>query len=89
MSPFARKKDSTHRAVVQAFKDAHWSVIETWRAPDCPDFFAASNGRTVAVEVKSKGGKLTPAQEKFRKTWTGEYYVVSTLDEAQQILGAK
>jgi len=43
----------------------------------------------VAVEVKSKGGKLTPAQEKFRKTWTGEYYVVSTLDEAQQILGAK
>jgi hypothetical protein len=86
---FARKKDGTHQAIVQAFRDASWQVLETYRAPDCPDFFAAHDGRTVAVEVKSKGGKLTASQEKFRQTWTGEYYVVSTLDEAQQILGAK
>jgi len=75
--------------VAQAFRDAGWAVISTYQAPECPDFFAAHNGRTVAVEVKSKGGKLTASQEKFRQTWTGEYYVVSTLDEAQQILGGK
>jgi len=89
MPRFARKKDATHEMVADAFRKAGWSVVDTYRAPDCPDFFAASNGRTVAVEVKSKGGKLTASQEKFRQTWTGEYYVVSTLDEAQQILGAK
>ena len=75
--------------VADAFRQAGWSVIDTYRAPDCPDFFAASNGRTVAVEVKSKGGKLTAAQERFKATWGGEYYVVSTLDEARQILGGK
>ena len=89
MPRFARKKDGTHQIVADAFRQAGWSVVDTYRAPDCPDFFAASNGRTVAVEVKSKGGKLTASQEKFRQTWTGEYYVVSTLDEAQQILGVK
>jgi len=89
MPRFARKKDGTHAKIVFYFVASGWQVIETWRAPMCPDFFAAKDGRTVAVEVKSKGGKLTSSQEKFRQTWTGEYYVVSTLDEAQQILGVK
>lgn len=77
MPRFARKKDTTHAAVEQAFVNAGWSVISTYRAPECPDFFAAHEGRTVAIEVKSKGGKLTEAQERFRDRWQGEYYVVT------------
>ena len=86
MPRFARKKDGTHEAIANAFRQAGWSVIDTYRAPECPDFFAAHGGRTVAVEVKSRGGKLTPAQERFRDTWPGEYYVISTPAEALRIL---
>ena len=86
MPRFARKKDGTHEMVADAFRQAGWSVIDTYRAPECPDFFAAHDGRTVAVEVKSRGGKLAKAQERFRDTWLGEYYVISTPAEALQIL---
>jgi hypothetical protein len=83
---FARKKDGTHQSVVDAFLEAGWSVIDTYRAPECPDFFAAHDGRTVAVEVKSRGGKLTPGQAAFRDTWQGEYYVVTDPNAVAQIL---
>ena len=86
MPRFARKKDETHEKVADAFRQAGWSVIDTYRAPECPDFFAAHDGRTVAVEVKSKGGKLSEAQQQFRDTWPGEYYVVTDPKAVAQII---
>jgi hypothetical protein len=75
--------------IEQAFLAAGWKTCSTYRAPKCPDFFAAKNKRTIAVECKSEDGSLTKDQQEFMDEWPGEYYVVSTLDEAQQILGAK
>jgi hypothetical protein len=89
MPRFARKKDGTHAAIEAAFRARGWEICNTYQAPECPDFFAAKSGRTLAVEVKRKGGKLTPAQERFRAKWTGEYYVVSSLEEAREISEAK
>jgi len=87
MPRFARKKDGTHEMVADAFRQAGWSVLDVYRAPECPDFFAAHNGRTIAVEVKStRRSKLTPAQQKFLLNWQGEYYIVRSADEVADVI---
>lgn len=73
---WARKKDANHNAVMLAFQQHGWSVLETYRAPDCPDMFVSKQGRTIAIEVKSGAGKLNSSQSDFRDRWQGEYYLV-------------
>lgn len=85
MPRFARKKDTIHNAIVDTFKAFGWSVLETYRAPDLPDLFAAKDGRTVAIEVKSGNKHLTESQQAFRDTWQGEYYVVTCVEAVDRI----
>jgi hypothetical protein len=40
------------------------------------------DGRTVLIECKSPGEKLTPAQVKWHKSWTGELHVVESAEQA-------
>lgn len=82
---FAYKKDKAHNAVVSAFRHYGWQVCETWRAPDCPDLFAAKQGRVVAVEVKTGNRKLNEGQQAFRDRWEGEYYVVTCVEAVDRI----
>lgn len=50
-----------------------------------PDRIAIKNGIVYAIEVKSKTGKLTPAEEKFAADWRahGGRYLWGTLEDIQ------
>lgn len=55
-----------------------------------PDLIVGWLGVTYLLELKSPGGRLSDAQEKFRQTWTGgPILTVRTLAEALVGLGMK
>lgn len=88
MPLWARKKDAVHAEVVQALKACGWSVVETWRAPECPDLFASKAGRTIAVEVKTRARSLTAQQSDFKGTWQGEYHVLTSVEDVLRLVRA-
>ena len=47
----------------------------------CPDLLLGYGGVNVLVEVKSEKGKLTPAQEEWHATWTGDVFIVRSFVE--------
>lgn len=85
MPHFARKKDGPHASIVAAFRAFGWTVMDTSRAPYCPDFFASKKGRVVAVEVKAPGRKPKPHQERFGNEWQAEYYVLTDVAQVADV----
>jgi hypothetical protein len=56
--------------------------------PDASPFERShAGGRTVLLEIKSKRGKLTPAQVRFHALWKGPLYTVRSVVEALAVLG--
>lgn len=78
------RTDGPQKSVVSALRAAGWSVVVTSSiGGGWPDLAVSRAGRTVLIEVKrDKKAKLTPAQELFRARWQGEFYVVTTPQEA-------
>lgn len=81
MTRYARRTDSTHRAVVQAFRACGWAVLPTFRLPNMPDLVVSKGGRTVCVEVKGPKTKITAGQRTWLEDWPGETAVVRTTDD--------
>lgn len=52
-----------------------------------PDLLVGLRWRNVLLEVKGPKGKLTPDQRRFLAAWRGEWYIVSTVDEALKAMG--
>lgn len=70
------KKDDNHNEITEPLKRFGFSILDTYQiGDDCPDFVCARAGVTAVVEVKSKRGKLTYGQEKFRTLWNGLHIV--------------
>jgi hypothetical protein len=82
---YARRTDSTHKAVVEAFRAAGWHVLSTFRLPNAPDLFVAKAGRTVAVEVKGPKTKLSPGQASWLSDWPGETAVVRGIEDVMAL----
>lgn len=77
---YARRTDSTHKEVVEAFRKAGWGVLQTFRlGQSAPDLVVAKAGRVVAVEVKSARGRVKPGQAEWLAAWPGETAVVRGL----------
>lgn len=57
--------------------------------PGAPDFVLVSNENAVFLELKTKKGRLSPAQEKFKK-WcellSVKYYVARSVDDLVIVL---
>ena len=54
----------------------------------CPDVLVGHGGRTVLLEIKAKGGRLSDAQKDFHATWPGgPLVVVRTEAEAFAAVG--
>ena len=51
-----------------------------------PDLVVGVRGKTLLMEVKTKTGKLTTDQQIFHKVWDGQIAVVTTLEEALQVI---
>ncbi len=82
---YARKVDSTHKAVVEAFRAAGWRVCATFRLPNTPDLFVAKAGRTVAVEIKGPKTKVTAQQSAWHADWPGETAIVRTPEDVMRL----
>ncbi len=85
MTRWARKKDSTHQAVLEALRAYGWSILDISRAPLCVDLVIAKADRVVLVEVKDRTGKLTEAQKLLLSSWPGETAVLRSLDDVARL----
>jgi len=85
----AAKVDGNHSAIVNALRDAGFSVSSTAAiGSGFPDVVCGLGGRTFLVEIKD-GAKppsarnLTPDQVKFRDSWKGDYTILESLEDVR------
>ena len=85
------KSDANQAEVVEALRKVGASVFSLHRVGQgCPDILCGFRGKTYLIEVKTKHGTLTPAQNKFIDSWTGDLvHVVRDVDGALRAIGAK
>jgi len=78
------RRDHTHVEVVKALKAIGCDVLDTSQGVSGnPDLIVGLRQRTFAIEIKSKGGKETPAQAARRSDWTGDrWFTVHSATEA-------
>lgn len=99
---YAKKKDSNHNSVASALQLAGWNFMDTHDlGRGFPDGIATSPCKplplSVMVEIKSPGGKLSPAEERFHGSYGGIIIIADSgtcalaqLSEIRSIyLGAK
>jgi Holliday junction resolvase len=81
--------DNNQADIVRWLRKAGCTVAITSGMGDgFPDLVVGYRWRTRLIEIKSPGGKLTPAQVTFIHTWTGEApAVVTTAEEALMHMG--
>jgi len=88
MPLWSRKKDAVHNQVANAFRRCGFAVLETYRAPHCPDLIVARGHRVVLVEVKSGTAKLTEEQRERFAVWPGETAVITSVDDVLKLIAA-
>lgn len=82
------RKDKEHNAIAKGLEQYGWTVCDMSALGNGkPDMAVAKGGRTVMLEVKSEGGKLTPMEQEFITHWRGEMFIVRNLAEALRVLG--
>jgi|GEM_PF-6093350 len=74
------RRDTVEPGIVRAFRAHQDFSVDVIGDP--ADLLVGGYGVTHLVEIKSAGGKLTPAQLAFRKRWRGEP-PVTVWNEAQ------
>ena len=68
------KVDTTQSAIVQAFRQAGWSVQDTSAVGSgAPDLFVAKSGHTIAIEAKTGKKKRMENQIEWAELWRGDY----------------
>lgn len=81
------QRDANEKAIVKTLKQLGVS-IQRINGSGVPDILAGYKGETFLLEIKTKKGKLTPAQVKFHESWRGKNpVVVHTIDEALKVFG--
>ena len=99
MSRYARRKDDSHKAVVDAFRAAgcSWLNIDSPQTAGAPDGILGVAGRTLVVEIKApKATKkraetpetgLRATQKAWADSWRGSaVHVVTTPAQALELV---
>lgn len=77
------KRDANEPEIVSALRSIGCDVFLI----DLPvDLIVGYRGRTVLLEVKAPGGRLTKGQKEFFETYRGEAYVVRTPERAIEVM---
>ena len=86
--------DLNHVQIVQVLRQAGATVASLAAVgKGVPDLLVGYQGRNFLMEVKRLRGKLNPTakltadQEKFFREWNGRVYVVTSPEQALEILG--
>lgn len=81
------KKDNNHDEIVDALKKAGAKVASlTSIKYGCPDILIGWKGRMIFAEIKSKKGKLSPAQIRFFEEWGDSVTILRSIDDAMMLL---
>ena len=81
------KIDINQKQIVEELRQLFFSVAVTSAAgKGFPDIVVGYNGKSYLFEIKSPGGKLTPAQIKFSREWRGQWNVIETAEDALAIM---
>ncbi len=86
----AARTDANQADIVRALRAAGCSVevLDPRGRGGLPDLLVGFRGVNLLLEVKAKGGKLSPAQETWHQLWRGEKpKVVETEMEALVAVG--
>lgn len=95
----AAKVDSNHSAIVKALRAIGCSVLDLSRVgKGCPDLLVARvalDGRRRSVLLEVKDGERSPSRRKattdqldFFEHWRGEAYIVQSVAQAIEAMGA-
>lgn len=82
----AKRVDKNQQQIVKQLRSLGFTVELTYRlGKGFPDFIIADGFFTIPVELKSKGGKLTPDEIQFHNRYKG--YIIIAYDIADILLG--
>ncbi len=86
------RKDANHVAVVKQLRKVGVSVLDIAVLKNCCDIVCGFRGKNYLFEIKDPDKtpsqkKLTPGEETFHKTWSGQVNVIETADEALRLMG--
>lgn len=93
MIPWGRKRDSNQEEVRLTFQALGWAWIDTSHLgrgfPDAialsPVWWGLPVRVVLLVEIKSRYGKLTPAEEEFHRTYPGSIATVRSTDDVREV----
>jgi hypothetical protein len=82
-----KKVDANQKEIVAALRQMGATV---WITSDCghgaPDIICGYSGRSYLFELKSSGGRMTTDEIEWRDKWRGNYYVITTAEQAIEIM---
>ena len=82
------KTDGNQTEIIEALRAAGYYVFDCSRmGRGFPDLLVNSYARVVLMEVKTDGGRLTPAEAKFHAEYKGELYIVRSVEDALIAMG--
>ena len=84
---WAAQRDAAEPAVVQALQLAGWTV-EKVSATGFPDLLCVRRGQVVLLEVKSKGGRMKPAQVVLHARLRAAGLLVAVVTTPEEALAA-
>ena len=84
------RKDSTQKAVEEAFRDAGWGCLDlSPMGNGCPDLLVCSpTGASLLIEVKGPDGTPTPDQTRFAERWPAAIYILRSAGDANALMSA-
>jgi hypothetical protein len=91
----AARVDENQQEIVQALRKCGVSVLSLAAlGKGVPDLLVGSRNGNILIEIKngnfsSSRRKLRPGQRVFHATWQGQIAVVTSVDEALEIVGLK
>ena len=83
----AAQRDKAEPAVVLALQLAGWTVVKV-SGPGLPDLLCVRRGQVVLLEVKSKGGRMKPAQVQLHALLRAAGLVVAVVTTPEEALAA-
>ena len=87
MTYYAKRTDSNHKEIMQAFRSVGATVLDLSRVGmGCPDLLISHQGSQALVEVKAPGGKFTPQQKLFMTCWQAPVHKIETVQEAVELV---
>lgn len=91
---YGRKVDMNQREIVLTLRQCGASVFSLASMGEgCPDLLVGIFGLSAIAEVKDgskppSAQKLTNAQQKFVRSWKGDYHILRSKEDALKLVGA-